>query len=1246
MYIQRLRRLLPLTGLLLVLAVMTGISLAQDNPDGYPEPSTVTVAGTVQSLLGCPGDWQPECEATMLTFDVESGLWTATFELPAGSYEYKIAFDGSWTISYGLENQSQPGAPNIPLVVEADGLVTFTYDHARGVVGDSINGEQPRDGAGGDVVASTPQEAPLPQIVNIPGTIQPLLDCPGEWQPECEATFLDYDEAGDVFQRTFDVPAGNYEYKVAINGSWAENYGGFADRDGPNIILNVPEDTAITFTYDYRTHWISDNVRHVLATVPGSFNDEIGCAEDWDATCMRTWLQDVDGDGIYIFSTSAIPAGDYEAKVAINLSMDETYGADGAADGDPIAFSVPEDGATVNFVYDSREHVMVVSVGGSAFSAANLRELRARWVLADTIAWPHPAEDGLTYALLYSPDASMQMSVFGLSGNYEAIPLTVDEGGLPPAVLEKFPHLEGQTALKLNADDVALVPEILRGQFAVAVFSAADQLVDIAGVQIPGVLDDLFTYDGALGVHFDDAGVPTISVWAPTAQDVNFLLFEDSRPRTDPTSYDMTFDPATGVWSITGEADWNRKFYLFEVSVFFPQTGQIETNTVTDPYSLSLSTNSLRSQIVNLNDPDLIPDGWLTLEKPPLAAPEDIVIYELHVRDFSAFAEDVPEDLRGTFLAFTIEDSAGMRHLKALADAGLTHIHLLPSFDFATTNENRVRWFEADYEELAQLPPDSDQQQAILEEFRDLDGFNWGYDPYHFNVPEGSYSTNPDGAQRILEFRQMVQALNQAGLRVIMDVVYNHTNAVGLSRKSVFDKIVPGYYYRLDDTGRVFTSTCCPNTASEHNMMERFIVDSVRLWATAYKVDGFRFDLMGHHMLRNMQAVRAMLDTLTLESDGVDGSQIYIYGEGWNFGEVADNARGINATQLNIGGTGIGAFNDRLRDAVRGGNPFGDYQVQGFATGLYYDPNGITPGDTDAQRERLLLFSDHIRIGLAGNLRDYTFVGANGEEVTGADVLYNGAPAGYTLDPQENIVYVSAHDNETFWDIVQYKAPLDTPIDQRVRIQNLGISVVGLSQGVPFYHAGIDMLRSKSFDKNSYNSGDWFNRLDFTYQTNNFGVGLPPAGDNSSQWDIQRPLLANPDLYVGEEEILRSVEHMREILRIRRSSPLFRLQTAEDIQQRVYFLNTGPDQIPGVIVMLISDTVGEDLDTAYDAIVVVFNATDDDITFSSEALSGFNWELHPVQQASYDPIVQTSSAEDGILSVPARTTAVFVAPQG
>ena len=362
-------------------------------------------------------------------------------------------------------------------------------------------------------------------------------------------------------------------------------------------------------------------------------------------------------------------------------------------------------------------------------------------------------------------------------------------------------------------------------------------------------------------------------------------------------------------------------------------TNKVETNLVTDPYSVSLARNSTRSQIISLEDPELQPRGWDKLHKPYLASPEDIVLYELHVRDFSATDASVPEDKRGTYAAFTQKRSDGMKHLTTLGLAGVTHVHLLPSFDFATINEDKSTWQAPSFDTLAALPADSSEQQALVAATSGRDGFNWGYDPLHYNVPEGSYATDADGSARVLEYRQMVQSLNQSGLRVVMDVVYNHTNSAGQNPNSILDKLVPGYYHRLNGDGVVLNESCCADTATENAMMEKLMVDSVVLWARAYKLDGFRFDIMGFHLKSNMLKVRAALDALTPAKDGVNGKSIYLYGEAWNFGVMANNGRGVNAIQVNMAGTGIGSFSDRIRDAVRGGGPFSPRRDQGFATG-------------------------------------------------------------------------------------------------------------------------------------------------------------------------------------------------------------------------------------------------------------------------------------------------------------------------
>jgi pullulanase len=520
---------------------------------------------------------------------------------------------------------------------------------------------------------------------------------------------------------------------------------------------------------------------------------------------------------------------------------------------------------------------------------------------------------------------------------------------------------------------------------------------------------------------------------------------------------------------------------------------------------------------------------------------------------------------------------------------------------------------------------------------KDQDGYNWGYDPYHYGTPEGSYSTNPYGIARIREFRAMVASLHLIGLRVVMDVVYNHTTAAGQDLFSVLDKIVPGYYYRLDPSGDVYTSTCCPNTASEHRMFFKLMLDTLKVWAKEYAVDGFRFDLMGFSFKTNLLEIKRVLHEID--------PTIYLYGEGWDFGEVAGNALGANATQANMAGTGIATFNDRGRDALRGGGSFdrGHALVarQGFINGLWYDKNDLAGGTP----QQLIEATDLVKLALAGTLREYQFVNGFGNLVAGAQVGYNGRPAGYATDPIDVINYISAHDNQTLFDNNQYKLPISTPITDRLRANNLGLALIALAQGIPFFHAGDDILRSKSFDRNSYNSGDWFNRLDWTYQTNNFAVGLPPEWDNEEDWAIMEPFLKDRLIKPGFKEIYSSHLYFKDLLRIRRSSPLFRLKSGQEVKERVRFHDVGAGQQQALIVMVILDPPPRALDRDAKSIVVLFNADKIQKTYNLSDYRGIVLELHPVLRNSQaDFLVRQTryQSEIGQFIIPPRTMAVFV----
>ena len=519
------------------------------------------------------------------------------------------------------------------------------------------------------------------------------------------------------------------------------------------------------------------------------------------------------------------------------------------------------------------------------------------------------------------------------------------------------------------------MPQLLTEQLAV-VAATDGELSAFTGVQVPGVLDDLYA-DAVASVPLGtgwQGGEPTLTLWAPTAQAVSLELWA-AGATGDPTVIPAELDDADGTWWVADDAIDAGDEYRWSVEVYAPTTGEIETNSVTDPYSVALTTNSARSVVVDLDDDSLAPEQWAKTPAPVVERPVDRAIYELHVRDFSITDESVPEAERGTYRAFT-RDSAGTAQLRQLADAGINTVHLLPTFDIATIEERRDQQ-AAPACDLASFGPASAEQQALHRRIRDLDGFNWGYDPFHFQAPEGSYAVDPNGGARVAEFREMVGALHGMGLQVVLDEVYNHAAASGQGEKSVLDRIVPGYYQRLNAVGNVETSTCCQNVATEHEVAEKLMVDSVVLWAKEYKVDGFRFDLMGHHSKQNMLAVRAALDELTLAEDGVDGKAVYLYGEGWNFGEVANNALFEQATQGQLGGTGIGTFNDRLRDAVHGGSPSRRTSKfdQGFGTGLGTDPNAYADGSPEQQLADLAHQTDLVKLGLAGNLRDFEFTG-------------------------------------------------------------------------------------------------------------------------------------------------------------------------------------------------------------------------------------------------------------------------------
>jgi pullulanase/glycogen debranching enzyme len=891
----------------------------------------------------------------------------------------------------------------------------------------------------------------------------------------------------------------------------------------------------------------------------------------------------------------------------------------------------------------------------------------ARAVAFDALhlRWPGVEASG-RFRLLHSLNARLRAGVGQRAGGFDAaLPLTVARQ--LPAVAQRFGWVGSGVDLVLRPADRTRLRSLLRGQLLLVQEDATGRVQRVTRVQTAAALDDLYAAaeatSAALGATPGDAGT-RFRLWAPTAQRVALCLYDGGRSHGNVASplsltprggaggakpipggrsqaaerLAMQRDAATGVWSTQDPRDLSGRYYSYLVEVVAPGAGLVR-NRVTDPYSLSLNADSQRSFVARLDAPALKPPGWDGHARPaPLAASTEMVIYELHLRDFSIGDATVPAEQRGKYLAFTASDSNGMRHLKRLVEAGLTDVHLLPVFDFASVPESGCITPEVDG------PVDGPNPQAQVTSGAAADCYNWGYDPWHFAAPEGSYASDADdGARRVIEFRHMVQSLHGAGLRVGMDVVYNHTSASGQAPKSVLDRIVPGYYQRLDAAGAVEHSTCCENTATEHRMMARLMMDTAVVWARQHGIDSFRFDLMGHQPRAAMESLRRSVEAAT-------GRRVDLIGEGWNFGEVADSRRFVQASQLSLNGSGIGTFSDRGRDAVRGGgaadNGVDQILNQGYINGLSYDPNRQAVGR--ATREDLLRAADMVRVGLAGSQRGYVLQTAFGQSLPLERLVYGGnQPAGYASQPAEVVNYVENHDNQTLFDANAFKLPSTTSREDRARVQHLGSAIVAFSQGIAYFHAGQELLRSKSMDRNSFDSGDHFNRLDYSLADNGFGVGLPPQASNGASWPLMQPLLADAASIKPDSELIRwTRDAFVDLLRIRASSSLFRLRTSADVQARLHFHNVGPAQEPTVLVAQLD---GRGYPGAgFSELVYLVNVDKAAHTLDIDALKDKAYRLHPVHrgnaaadrraaQASYAPAT-------GSFMVPARTAVVFTLP--
>ena len=524
----------------------------------------------------------------------------------------------------------------------------------------------------------------------------------------------------------------------------------------------------------------------------------------------------------------------------------------------------------------------------------------------------------------------------------------------------------------------------------------------LSGVFSTEAFEQVYHFDGELGALYSPTQTE-FRLWAPTASSVSLNLFDSGHLGEAKQTIEMTRTLSPGVWSVVVSGDLHLTYFTYSVEV----DGFV--NEAVDPYARAVGVNGRRGMVVDLSRTN--PEGWLDAPRPVDIPITDAIIYELHVRDMSV-SPDSGITNKGKFLAFTERGTRGPNGVKTgvdhLVEMGITHLHLLPVFDFRSIDE------------------------TTLENNR----FNWGYDPQHFNVPEGSYSTDPfNGEVRINEFKQMVMSLHDAGIRVVMDVVYNHT---GASADSDFSKIVPFYYYRFNDDGTFSNGSGTGNeTASERSMVRKHFIDSVVYWATEYKIDGFRFDLMALHDIETMNMIRAALDEIN--------PNILIYGEGWTGGPTPlpeqDQALKINASRLDR----IAVFSDDIRDGLKG-------------SVWRKDDRGFVNGRRAMEHT--------IRFGVVGSVQH---PGVNLIQVRGAQRFW-------AREPYHTITYVESHDNNTLFDKLMMTNPeaSESEIAQMHRLAN---AIVLTSQGIPFIHAGSEWMRTKFGNENSYESPDDINQL-------------------------------------------------------------------------------------------------------------------------------------------------------------------------
>lgn len=511
-----------------------------------------------------------------------------------------------------------------------------------------------------------------------------------------------------------------------------------------------------------------------------------------------------------------------------------------------------------------------------------------------------------------------------------------------------------------------------------------------------------------------DKDATILKIWAPTAQEVIIRLFNKGNESRPFTTHQMNL-ASNGVWTKKIEGDLEGTYYTFQVKV---QNNWLDETP--GMYAQAVGVNGDRAMVLNLETTN--PEGWGKDSGPTIETPNKAVIYELHVRDMTIHPKSGAKN-KGKFIGLVEPNSIGPGDVKTgidhLKELGITHVHLLPSFDHYSIDETNLNTPQ----------------------------YNWGYDPKNYNVPEGSYATDPyDATVRIKEFKQMVKAFHDQGIGVILDVVYNHTGKTG---ESLFNQEVPGYYYRHNEDGSYSDAAACGNeTASERPMMKKFMLESLVYWTKEYHIDGFRFDLMGIHDIETMNKISSSIKKINPNA--------LLYGEGWtaNDSPLPEEKRALKKHMRQL--PKIAAFSDDIRDGLKG-SVFEDEDT-GFVNG--------------AKK-----MEESIKFGVVGGIQH--------PQVEYNRVNYSKKP--WTIEPWQSISYTSCHDNHTLYDKLKISSP-SASREELISMHKLANAIVLTSQGTPFLHSGVEFLRTKQGEHNSYNLPDSINQIDWNLKNDNEGV--------------------------------------------------------------------------------------------------------------------------------------------------------------